>query len=229
VTELLPTQFTPVRDGYTFQPSYPVLETNIGGGLSRKRQGILYAPHIVNVNWVLTSTQYTQFMGFFRTTLQNATQAFLTELVTDIALPTLHKCRTLGGMPKLTQQKGLAFFVACTLEVEVNPTYTGYINYDATPGFISYTDAVNPTLVGPIRTGDFVRVVDSSGLHPDGDVAINVDGVYEVTSTTGDSILNLTSPELVNSDWTVIAGLSPSNYGSEFVGAVTSTVTRVPT
>jgi hypothetical protein len=86
VTVALPTQFTPEAGGYTCTPSYPVLETSINGGFSRKRQEILYAPHILNVNWVLTSTQFTQFMGFFRTTLQNATQAFLMEAVTDIGV-----------------------------------------------------------------------------------------------------------------------------------------------
>jgi hypothetical protein len=29
--------YEPVRDGYTFEPSYPVIEAHLDGGLSEKR------------------------------------------------------------------------------------------------------------------------------------------------------------------------------------------------
>lgn len=220
--------YEPIRDGYTFEPSYPVIEAHLDGGLSEKRQDVLYIPHIVTVNWILTGSDYTKFMGFFRTTLKNATQPFLLDLVADIGVPTTHKCRTRGGMPKLMQQRGQAFYVAATLEVQVNPTYTGYINY-VEPDLISFS-TTNPSLVGPIVAGDTVRIIDSVGTHPPGPTDIDLDGVYIVASTVGLSVLHLDSPASVNSDWAVLAGLAATaEYGGEANGAVMSTVTRVPT
>lgn len=220
--------YEPVRDGYTFEPSYPVIESSLDGGLSEKRQDVLYVPHIVTLNWILEGSDYTKFMGFFRTTLKNATQAFLVDLVADIGTPTTHRCRTRGGMPKLMQQRGQAFYVAATLEVQVNPTYTGLITYQE-PGNIIFS-VTNPSLVGPIVAGDTVRIIDSAGTHPTGPTDLDLDGVYTVSATVGTSVLQLSSPSSVNSDWTVLAGLAATaQYGDASNGNVMSTVTRVPT
>lgn len=220
-------QFEPIRDGYTFEPSYPVIEVKLDGGISDKRQDSLYIPHLVTVNWILTGSQYTQFMGFFRTTLKNGTLSFLMDLLADVGVPTTHKCRTIGGMPKLTGQRGQAFYVTCTLEVEVNPTYTGVITYTE-PGIVTFSTDF-PFFVGPILTGDTIRIVDSAGTHPTGPTELDLDGVYVVASTTGNDQITLTSPASVNADWTVLAGLAGTAvYGDETHGNVTSTITRVP-
>jgi hypothetical protein len=220
--------YEPVRDGYTFEPSYPVIEAHLDGGLSEKRLDVLYAPHIVTVNWILERVDYTRFMGFFRTTLKNATQPFLIDLVADIGVPTTHRCRTRGGLPKLMQQRGNAFYVACTLEVQVNPTYTGLITYQE-PGNIVFSTTL-PSLVGPILEGDTVRIIDSAGTHPTGPTDLDLDGEYVVSGTVGLSVLQLTSPASVNSDWTVLAGLAATaQYGDASNGNVISTITRVPT
>jgi hypothetical protein len=220
--------YEPLRDGYTFEASYPVIEAQLDGGITRKRQDVLWMPHMVTVNWLLDRIDYTRFMGFFRTTLKNATNAFLLDLVADVGIPTTHKCRTRGGMPKLTGQRGNAFYVSATLEVQVNPTYTGLILYQE-PGSIIFTTDF-PSLVGPIIEGDTVRIIDSSGTHPTGPTSLNLDGIYTVDSTVGFSVLQLASPSSVNSGWTTLAGLgAPGEYGDETHGSVYSTVTRVPT
>lgn len=219
--------YQPIRDGYTFEPSYPVIEAQLDGGLSKKRQDVLYVPHIATLNWQLRGSDYTKFMGFFRTTLKNATQPFLLDLLADVGVTTTHKCRTRGGMPKLTSQRGQAFYVSCTVEVEVNPTYTGYITYQEPGNIIFATDF--PYLVGPISEGDTIRVIDSAGTHPTGSTALNLDGVYTVSSTVGNNVLNLSSPASVNTGWTTLATLgAPGEYGDETHGSVISTITRVP-
>lgn len=220
--------YTPLRDSYSFEPGYSTVEVQLDGGLSRKRQDVLFQPHLMTVTWLLDPTQYTRFMGFFRTALKNATQPFLVDLVSDIAIPTTHRCRTKGGMPKLTQQRGHAYYVTSTLEVEANPTFTGLITYQEPDRIVFAT--TNPYLVGPIVEGDIIRVIDTQGTHPTGPTALNLDGVYTVDSTLGFNVLILTTPASVNSDWTTLAGLAgTAQYGDASNGNVTSTVTRVPT
>lgn len=220
--------FQPVRDGYTFEPGYSCIEVQLDGGASRKRQDVLYQPHIITVNWVLTGPEYTQFMGFFRTTVNNGTSPFLMFLVSDLSTPTLHKCKTKGGIPKLTQQKGLAYFVTSTLEVEQNPTYTGNIIYQE-PDLVVFS-TTNPFFVGPIVTGDTIWIQNAAGTHPTGPTFLDMQGVYSVTSTTGFDTLQLNSPASVNSNWTILATLgAPGQFGDVSHGNVISTITKFPT
>ncbi len=216
--------YTPESSSYSLQPSYPTIEIGLNGGTSRKRQDFLFPPHILSVNWVLTTAaDYSRFMGFFRTTLFNGTEAFLMDLISDIGELTTHRCRTLGGIPKLTQNRASAFWVSCTLEVDVNPTYTGLITYQEPDQIVFST--TNPKLVGPIVTGNTVRVLHTAGFHPTGPTALNLDGVYVVASTVGFNALTLTSPASVNAGWTTLATLgAPGIYDD-----VISTITKVPT
>ncbi len=218
--------YTPLRDGYTFDPGYNVLELSTDGSGTRSRANVLYQPHKITINWSLSPSDYTKFMGFFRTTLANATRVFLMDLPTDIPIISTHRCRSVG-MPQLNQVKGMSMMVSATLEVEANPTYTGNILYQE-PGNVIFA-TTSPFLVGPIQAGDTIRIVDSSGTHPTGPTALNLDGVYFVASTTGFNQLTLTSPAAVNTDWAVLASLGvPGEYGDETHGDVTSTITRVP-
>lgn len=219
--------FQPVRDGYTFTPGYNTLESTLEGRFLAKRQQnkVLYAPHILNVNWVLSRVQYTQFMGFFRTNLQNGTLSFLTDfMVTDILVPTRHKCKSLQGMPKLTQVKALAYYVSCIVEAEANPTYTGLIRYEA-PLKVIYSNS-HPEFTSGFRAGDIIQVTDSAGIHPATGTALSFNGQFTVGSTTSTDTVTL---QFGTAPWTTLAGLSPAVYGDSGNGDVTSTITRLPT
>jgi hypothetical protein len=158
--------FTPVRDSYSVTPTYPIRETILEGAATRKFTEPLYLPHEVSVSWKLNPLQYTNFMGFFRTTLLDSTEYFLMDLVTDIGALVPHRCRTKSGLPRLTQANGSCFYVSATLEVEVNPTYTGLILYEE-PNIIRFTHT-SPMLVGPIQPGDTIEIFNSTGEHPEG-------------------------------------------------------------
>lgn len=193
---LLELQFTPLRDSYTAVTSYPVVEINYDGGALNKRGDPLFCPHEVTLGFRLVSPQqYTAFMGFFRTTLKEATEFFLLDLVVDVGVLIPHICRTKGGMPKLDQVDGNSFYVSCPIEVQVNPTYTGNILYTG-PNQISFTHT-SPRLVGPIQPGDTVRVLNSAGTHPNGTTQWIFDGiddevamgdVLDMTRTTARSV-----------------------------------------
>lgn len=218
--------FTPVRDGYSVIPTYPIREALFDGAATRKYTDALYLPHEVTVNWKLNNIQYTNFMGFFRTTLLEATEYFLMDLVTSIGALIPHRCRSKGGMPRLNQVSGTTFHVTATLEVEVNPTYTGIITYED-PGTITFIHST-PRLVGPLQPGDTIRVFNSSGIHPDGAVDLDLDGTYEIDTVDPNNEITLVSPATVNADWNTLAGLTPAQYGDESNGNVTSTIIRIP-
>jgi hypothetical protein len=168
--------FTPIRDSYSAIPTYPTLGTMLDGAATRKRIDYLYAPHEVTVSWKLNAIDYTNFMGFFRTTLLNSTEYFLMDLVVDIGALVPHRCRVKsGGTPRLNQVNGITFHVTATLEVEVNPTWTGLIAY-GNPSNVNFNHT-SPKLVGPIQPGDTVQIFNSEGTHPSGEIEWIFDGV----------------------------------------------------
>lgn len=184
MTTSLPAEFTHLRDGYSANLSYPVLEFQVDRGKTRKRHDPLYVPHVLNVQWTLDDGQYTRLMGFFRNDLDFGTLPFLMDVVTDLSVATTHKCRCVGGLPRLTSQSGLNYKVQCTIEAFANPTYTGLLEYQA-PNEILFSPTY-PPLVGPWRFEDTLRIVGAVGTHPDDDTVIDLDGVYSIgpASTT---------------------------------------------
>lgn len=122
-------RFTPIQTGYSSEEMPGTIVVPVEGGGSRKRQDILLTGHIVNCQWLLNEEEYTEFMGFFDTELRYGREDFLLDLITDIGVPTTHVCRTVGGNPKLIQQKNEAYWVSCTLECDKNPTFTSTITY----------------------------------------------------------------------------------------------------
>lgn len=220
--------YTPIRDGYSVIPSYPVREALFDGAATRKALDALFIAHEIEVSWKLVNPQqYTNFMGFFRTSLKEATEFFLMDLVADIGALVPHRCRTKGGMPKLTQVNGHCFYVSATLEVEVNPTYTGLLLYQE-PNLVIF-NTTSPMFVGPLQPGDTVQVFNSSGTHPTGPIDLDLDGIYEIDVIDGNDQIELVTPASVNSGWTILATLgAPGQYGTESFGNVISTLTRHP-
>lgn len=220
--------YTPERDGYTFVSSYPITEVKLEAGPSRRRRDHLGATHTVNLTWQLvTPEDYTRFMGFFRSTLEYGTLSFLTDIVTDVGIAMPHRCRCIGDLPKLTQQRGPVYWVAATLEVEPNLTFTGNIIFDASGESIQILGSDPfPDLVS---VGESILITGSAGVHEDNDTAINLDGTYEVLDLDP-GILILDTPSAVASDWTVLAGLTPDTYAfaSRDID-LPVTVVRIPT
>jgi hypothetical protein len=127
-------RFIPEKSGYSSEEMPGTIVVPVEGGGSRKRQDILLTGHVVNCQWLLDAEEYTEFMGFFDTELFYGREDFLMDLITDIGVPTAHVCRTVGGNPKLTQQKNNAYWVSGTLECDKNPTFTSTITYTVGEG-----------------------------------------------------------------------------------------------
>lgn len=145
--------FTPIQTTYSTEEMPGMIVIPLEGGGSRKRQDILLPGHIVNCQWLLKATEYTEFMGFFISELRYGRDDFLMDLITDIGIPTTHLCRTLAGIPKLTQQKGDAYWVSCTLQCDKNPTFTSEIIYSIGEGASWVFDGVDDNIL----VGDFLH------------------------------------------------------------------------
>lgn len=127
--------YTPIQTGYSSEEIPGTIYIPLEGGTGRRRQDILLNGHIVNCQWLLKDKEeYTRFMGFFITDLRYGVDDFLLDLYTDIGVPTTHKCRTIGGLPRLTQQKGDAYWATCQIECDKNPTFTDTIVYTTSAG-----------------------------------------------------------------------------------------------
>jgi len=221
-------EYIPLQTGYSSEELGGHIYIPLDGGPGRKRQDILLPGNVVTCQWLLRGqVEYTRFMGFFVTTLRYGRDDFLLDLITDLGIPTTHKCRTLGGLPQLVQQQNEGFWVRCTLEVDKNPTFTGNLNF-LEEGAINFNTG-GSAMSQFIQAGDTIRVLFSSGFHPTGPTPLNLDGEYTVESVAGFSI-TLEDPASVNSDWDILAGIGTSEeYGGPTKGNVNSTVTKVPT
>lgn len=222
-TTLLP--FTPIeRSGYSVDYSYAVLETKLAGGLSRKRRDVIGAPHYVQVQWVMTSlNNYNLFIWYFRHALQDATQPFLTDLVVDCGELTRHRCRTVGGMPKLVKQQGQSYWMTALLEAERNPTFLGVTADAGDLSLTAFPILGLQDLESSIAPTDFVRLINMRFTHP---VLgpLDLDGTYDVGSVPTGASIFLDSPAGVNAAWTALAAATPDN------GTVTTAImTVVPT
>jgi hypothetical protein len=221
--------FTPIQTGYSSEEMPGQIVVQVEGGGSRRRQDILLPGHVVNCQWLLSATEYTEFMGFFVTELRYGRDDFLMDLITDIGVPTTHVCRTVNGIPKLTKQSGDGYWVSCTLECDKNPTITSIITYTVEADVDG--QVIFLQLARHFKTGDELRIINSVGIHPDGDIPLNLDGVYTVQDTIGGNVVVLDDPSSINSDWTTLFNIDPilfAEYGGVSTGNVLSTITKVP-
>lgn len=205
--------YSPVSDSYGFIPAYNVIETKLDGGASRKRMDIIGGVHTINAQWILRPSEYTKFMGFMRDEAAQGTSPFLVDLVSDVGIVMPHICRCVGGLPRLSQQRGEAFWVTGTLEVTPTPTFTGTAIFtNAGTPLVAITNPWgSPALFGPIVIGDDIRILD--GICVDvGDLS----GLYEVTNGGGNS-LEIAGAAAVNTLWNdlqALGGAPPQRTGT---------------
>lgn len=205
----------PVRDSYTFTPAYNIVEVSLSGGKSRRRRDFLGGVHVITPTWILDGPNYTRFMNFFEGHIDSGALQFECDLLSNVGFVMSHLCYLSGGMPKLIQQSGDAYFVSAVLEVTPNPTKAYSIQFDVAAGPV-YRVIDNGTfdLVGdisefpPPRAVRLVHTRQTRGTW--GGVYVNLDGIYNVLAHTASNILTLNNAPSVNTDWTVLAGLTPA-------------------
>lgn len=206
--------YQPVRDSYTLTPGYNLIEIRLDGGKSRRRQDILGNVSIVTPTWILNSVEYNLFMGFFRQQIEEGSLQFRALLLTEQAIVMTHVCTLIGGMPKLVQQSGEAYFMSATLEVTPNPYKSFSVQFQTVGGplyqVIDHGGFISSGDMSQFVPGKFVVVTGTRQKTPSGTI-INLDGTFLIGSTASASVINLTSPHLTAPDWTVLGGLSPTS------------------
>lgn len=165
-------RFSPIKTGYSAEEMPGLIEIPLEGGGSRKRQDILLPGHIINCQWLLSASEYTEFMGFFVSELRYGRDDFLMDLITDVGVPTTHLCRTIGGLPKLTQQKYDGYWVSCVLECDKNPTFTSQIVYSIGEGASWIFDGIDDNIL-----------VDDT-LHFERNQAFSLSAIINASSST---------------------------------------------
>jgi hypothetical protein len=220
--------YPPVRDGYNFAPAYNTIEVKLDGGRSRKRLDILGGTHMVSAQWILTQAQYSRFMGFFRSTLANGTLPFLVDLLTDTAVVMPHIARCVGYLPKLTQQRGQAYWVTADLEVDANAAFTAGTGTEL---LVEVNPGVDMSGVGLLSVVPYLSV-GQSFMILDGDAtafsvsppALDLSGTFVVASTAITPGVSATIHYSAGGDYNTLAFLTP-----DFAVMPTATVVVIPT
>lgn len=207
--------YIPVRDSYSMVPAYNTVETRLDGGKSRKRRDFLGGIHVITPTWILSGTQYTDFMGFFREGVYDGSISFIATLLTDVGVTCFHKCTVMGGMPKLASQSGDAFFVTATLEVFPNPVRTYGVEFINSAGNGQVKDFGNTITSGDMSEfpiGGTVQISQSRQTQGTwGSTFVNLEGVYQIQSRPAIDTIQLLSASGVNADWTVLGTLTPAH------------------
>lgn len=207
--------YMPVRDSYSFSPAYNTVEVRLDGGKSRKRTDIFGGVHTVTPTWILDKTNYTVFMGFFRERIQQGSRNFLAPMLTDIAFVMNHTCTLIGGMPKLVQQSGDAYFVSASLEVTPNPCKSFSVQLENAAGVYKVIDNSTADYAGDISEFPVGRQVIITGSRQTrgtwGGVTLDLDGTYTINTILSPSIFDLVNAPAVNAAWTTLGGLTPTN------------------
>lgn len=109
---------TPDNSSYDVSRNPEVLAVQLDGGASKMRRDILGASFLVNVVWILNPTQYNYINAFYRTSVAHGSVPFNIDLILDNITLTQYVVRFIPNSFKLTSQRGLAYTVSATLEVE---------------------------------------------------------------------------------------------------------------
>lgn len=109
----------PDNSSYGFRPGQEVIGIALDGGKAFYRRDKVNATSTVNVQWVLTREEYSYLWAFYRSELLDGSLSFYMDLITDRDTVERHLCHFAPNtVPTLVEQKGLAYTVTASLEVE---------------------------------------------------------------------------------------------------------------
>lgn len=113
----------PESGSYQIAFGTEALGEELDGGRGRYRLDILNASKKVDMAFILDPTEYDYFMAFYRSQAQRGAEPFQMDLIIDSSAEVECTCNFVPGSLKLNSQSGLAYTVACTMEVRqpVNP------------------------------------------------------------------------------------------------------------
>lgn len=198
---------TPEQDGYRLRRGAESVSIRLDGGRSRVRRDILGASHEATCTFLLDSSEYVAFEGFFREQLDARTALFRLPLLIDTPVAVNHLVRVLDDPEELASTRGHAHTVQVRLEVLPNPMKSHSLVCE------NFSDPLVDDGGAPIGAdGDMsqfpigrdVLLMGCSGLV-DG-VLISLDGTYEIASKPTVAQIELANASTVNAGWTTLGG-----------------------
>lgn len=111
----------PDNSAYAAQRGSEVLSVKLDGGSSRTRLDVFGAPFTVDVVWIVDPAGFNYLNAFFRTATIHGSIPFKVAMVLDSATLTQYTAIFVPNTFKLTQQQGLAYYLAAQLEVRPLP------------------------------------------------------------------------------------------------------------
>lgn len=201
--------FVPEQSGYVATHPNQVVSIELDGGAPRLRADTVGANSHVEVSWLLDRADYTTLMKFFRQSTSRGALPFRLDLVTDLFQVARHRATIVPGSLRTSEAAGLTYRVTATLRVEQLDMFTGTATF-ITPNEIILSALGNPTSI--FQPSDLLQLVGAQKEASGSDPAIDLDGIFTVTSITDGTRLVLTNPHLTNADWSLLAsfGSDPS-------------------
>lgn len=113
------TRFALRTQGQSYQVALgdAVVETQLDGGLPKKRRDILNPANRVTCAWVLNATDFDYFMAFYFTTTKNGSLPFTVNAVIDSHAEAIYTATFVKGSVKYSAAGGV-FSVSADFDVE---------------------------------------------------------------------------------------------------------------
>jgi hypothetical protein len=212
MSELL--SFVPEQASYGVAHPDQVISVELDGGSPRLRADRLNAAGAVSASWLLERAEYTEFLYFFRKTLERGSLPFRVDMILDLHLLTRYRCTLVPGSLRTTMVAGLTYRVTAELRVEQLVMETNFMDFLDPDGIHSFLGSVFDEI---LVAGDQIQLVGAqvpAGAGP----ALNLDGFYEVATVVDAQNITLDTPSSINSDWSLIAswpgGNAPDGSGT---------------
>jgi hypothetical protein len=108
----------PDSNNYKGKPGNEVNETEVQGGMARRRRAEVGATWKVNVQWTCGQAHYDYLLAFYRTAIAHGSKPFLIDLVLGAGAVTEYTAAVVAGSwDAPVSQSGLTYVVQAILEV----------------------------------------------------------------------------------------------------------------
>ena len=220
--------YTPAAARYSSQPGTGVIGTDVEGGFPRLRKDQLFAPSKFQVQWVIPSDEFDDFMFSFRHTLNSGAASFIIPLLLDYderidyiaqIVPNSFKVTSARGMRRTITAKIIALPVedlqAIDSVVALYGSVSAYlsvqldleklVNVDLPDLLSNYTgdQAVSQLFSG--RQGFWYDISDKSTLWQDVSKTVSV-------VSSGDPVSVIEDKSGNGNDYVLTSGYNPATY-----------------
>lgn len=116
----------PDKSSYSDVAATQTVGVKLDGGLSKYRRDQIGGGDLVNVQFTINRFDYEYLRAFFRTSVQQGSEAFLINLIIDDGGLELYESYFVPGSFRLASHRGATYQVSAQLEVKSPPPDTAF-------------------------------------------------------------------------------------------------------